>query len=241
MLGRVIAAALCWWLSTSALLNVTLLDANVAMLVALLPAVAAVVKPPFGALLAMLVNGASLFLCTSPMPILGIIAIAAAVAWVILFGREGVADANCALIVSPLGIIGFAPLAPMIVGYCLPPKRALGATVIQVVLMLSVGKNTGPELLFGTITSIPTWIMICGWIVSAVLMSLLCARETRILSILGAVCAAIVLLVAQAVGMSVLTGIVTGPSGTWTITTVLACIAMCVVGILESSVRHKGE
>lgn len=56
VLGRVIAAALCWWLSTSALFNVTMLDTNVAMLVALLPAVAAVVKPPFGALLAMLVT-----------------------------------------------------------------------------------------------------------------------------------------------------------------------------------------
>lgn len=239
--GRIIAAALCWWLSTSALFNVTMLDTNIAMLVALLPAVAAAVKPPFGALLAMLVNGVSLFLCATPMPILGVAAIAAAVAWVVLFGREGVADTNCALIISPLGIVGFAPLAPMIAGYCLPPKRALGAAIIQVVLMLTVGKNTGPELLFGTITSIPTWIMICGWIVSTVLMSLLCVRETRILSILGAVCAAAVLLIAQAIGISVLTGIFAGPSGTWTITTVLACIAMCVVGILESSVRHKGE
>ena len=202
VLGRVIAAALCWWLSTSALFNVTMLDTNVAMLVALLPAVAAVVKPPFGALLAMLVNGASLFLCSVPMPALGIAAIA---------------------------------------GYCLPPVRALGAAVIQVILMLTVGRNTGPELLFGSITSIPTWIMICAWIVSAVLMSLLCSRETRILSILGAVCAACVLLVAQGIGMWVLTGIFTGPSGTWTITTVLACVAMCVVGVLRSSVRHKGE
>ena len=241
VLGRVIAAALCWWLSTSALFNVTMLDTNVAMLVALLPAVAAVVKPPFGALLAMLVNGASLFLCSAPMPALGIAAIAAAAGWVILFGREGVADTNCALIISPLGLVGFAPLAPMIAGYCLPPVRALGAAVIQVILMLTVGWNTGPELLFGSITSIPTWIMICAWIVSAVLMSLLCSRETRILSILGAVCAACVLLVAQGIGMWVLTGIFTGPSGTWTITTVLACVAMCVVGVLRSSVRHKGE
>lgn len=241
VLGRVIAAALCWWLSTSALFNVTMLDTNVAMLVALLPAVAAVVKPPFGALLAMLVNGASLFLCSVPMPALGIAAIAAAAGWVILFGREGVADTNCALIISPLGLVGFAPLAPMIAGYCLPPVRALGAAVIQVILMLTVGRNTGPELLFGSITSIPTWIMICAWIVSAVLMSLLCSRETRILSILGAVCAAYVLLVAQGIGMWVLTGIFTGPSGTWTITTVLACVAMCVVGVLRSSVRHKGE
>lgn len=241
VLGRVIAAALCWWLSTSALFNVTMLDTNVAMLVALLPAVAAVVKPPFGALLAMLVNGASLFLCSVPMPALGIAAIAAAAGWVILFGREGVADTNCALIISPLGLVGFAPLAPMIAGYCLPPVRALGAAVIQVILMLTVGRNTGPELLFGSITSIPTWIMICAWIVSAVLMSLLCSRETRILSILGAVCAACVLLVAQGIGMWVLTGIFTGSSGTWTITTVLACVAMCVVGVLRSSVRHKGE
>lgn len=241
VLGRVIAAALCWWLSTSALFNATMLDTNVAMLVALLPAVAAVVKPPFGALLAMLVNGASLFLCSVPMPALGIAAIAAAAGWVILFGREGVADTNCALIISPLGLVGFAPLAPMIAGYCLPPVRALGAAVIQVILMLTVGRNTGPELLFGSITSIPTWIMICAWIVSAVLMSLLCSRETRILSILGAVCAACVLLVAQGIGMWVLTGIFTGPSGTWTITTVLACVAMCVVGVLRSSVRHKGE
>lgn len=241
VLGRVIAAALCWWLSTSALFNVTMLDTNVAMLVALLPAVAAVVKPPFGALLAMLVNGASLFLCSAPMPALGIAAIAAAAGWVILFGREGVADTNCALIISPLGLVGFAPLAPMIAGYCLPPVRALGAAVIQVILMLTVGRNTGPELLFGSITSIPTWIMICAWIVSAVLMSLLRSRETRILSILGAVCAACVLLVAQGIGMWVLTGIFTGPSGTWAITTVLACVAMCVVGVLRSSVRHKGE
>lgn len=64
------------------------------MLIALLPAVAAAVKPPFGALLAMLINGVSLFLCPVPMPVLGVVAIAAAIAWVVLFGREGVADTN---------------------------------------------------------------------------------------------------------------------------------------------------
>ena len=241
ILGRVIAAALCWWISTSAFFNITMIDTNIAMLIALLPAVAAAVKPPFGALLAMLINGVSLFLCPVPMPVLGVVAIAAAIAWVVLFGREGVADTNCALIISPLGLVGFAPLAPMIAGYCLPPRRALGAAIIQVVLMLTVGKNTGPELLFGSITSIPTWIMICGWIIATVLMSVLCVRETRILSILGAICAALILLIAQGIGLTILTGFPTGPSGTWAITTVLACVAMCVVGVLGSSVRHKGE
>lgn len=241
ILGRVIAAALCWWVSSSALLNVTFLDATVAMLIALLPALGGAVKPPYGAFLALLINGASLFFTASPMPVIGAIAIAAAIAWVILFGREGTADANCALVISPLSTAGFAPFAPLIAGYCLPPKRALGAAVIQVVLMITVGRNTGPELLFGGVTSASTWVMILGWILSAVLMSLLCLRETRILSVIAAICASIVLIAAQSVGLWVLTGTFAGPSGTWTITTVIACVVMCIVGALGASVRHKGE
>lgn len=241
LLGRIIAAALCWWVCSSALFGVPFIDTGVAMLIALLPAVGGAVKPPYGAFIALLVNGISLFVSSAPMPVMGVIAIAAAIAWVVLFGREQTADTNCALIVSPLSFVGFAPFAPLIAGYCLPPRRALGAAAIQVVLMLTVGQNTGPELLFGGITSAATWIMILGWILSALLMSLLCLRETRILSILGAVLASCVLLVAQSAGLWILTGMFAGPSSTWTITTVIACVAMCVVGALGASVRHKGE
>lgn len=241
VLGRAISAALCWWVSTAALFNITELDAGIAMLIALLPAVAGAVKPPFGAFIALVINGAALFLSPVPMYVLGIICIAVAIVWVFVFGRETTADTTCALAISPLSAFGFSPIAPLLAGSFLPPRQSIGAAVVQVTLMLSVGVNTGPELLFGGIASPSAWVMILGWIITVFIMSLLCSRETRILSVVGTIVAACILLAAQSVGMMVLTGQFTGPSGTWTITTVIACVVMCVVNVLRTSSHHKGE
>lgn len=241
ILGRVIAALFSWWLSTSALCNIPVLTIEMAMLISLLPAVGAIVKPPFGALLALLITGASLFFGVQFAPVLGSIVIVAAILWVIFFGYESVADTNCALAISLLSLVGFAPLAPMIAAYCLPPKRALAATAIQVVIMLSAGANTGPELLWGSITSIPAWIMAAAWLLSAFLMSVLCVRESRTLSLLGVVCAGIILIMAHSIGLAMQSGTFAGPSGTWAITTILSCITMCVIVIFGTSKHFKGD
>lgn len=241
ILGRVIAALLCWWLSSSALFNVSALSVEASMLIALLPAVGAAIKPPYGALLALLVNGISLFIGMNFAPILGSLAIVAAIAWVVFFGREGTADTNCALVVSPLSFIGFSPLAPMIGAYCLPPKRALGAAGIQAIILLSVGANTGPALLGGNLTSPSAWVMILGWLLSAFIMSSFCSRATRVLSIAGAVCAGAILIVAHCIGLSIINGAFAGPNGTWAITTVLSCITMCIVIVFGTSKHDEGE
>lgn len=241
VLGRVIAALLCWWLSSSALFNVPALGVETSMLIALLPAVGAAIKPPYGALIALLINGISLFIGMQFAPILGSVAIVAAIAWVIFFGRESVADTNCALVVSPLSFIGFAPLAPMISAYCLPPKRALGAVVIQAIILLSVGANTGPELLGGSVTSPSAWIMIAAWLLSAFIMSAFCARGTRVMSLAGIVCAGAILIIGHCIGLSIINGAFAGPNGTWAITTVLSCITMCVVVVLGTPRHDEGE
>lgn len=241
VLGRIIAALLCWWLSVSALIMMPMLTLETSMLVALLPAVAAIVKPPFGALLALLINGVSLFIGMQFAPILGSVVIALAIVWVIFFGFESTADTNCALLVSPLSFVGFAPFAPMLAAFCLPPKRALAATVIQVIILLSGGVNAGPELIGGDFTSLATWIMVIAWLLSAFLMSAFCVRGTRVLSIVGTVIAGIILIVAQSIGFSVLSGTFAGPSGTWAITIVLSCITMCVIAVFGTSKHDKGE
>lgn len=241
ILGRVVAALLSWWVSSSALFNVPLLSTEAAMLISLLPAVGAIVKPPYGALLALLVNGVSLFIGIQFAPILGSIAIIAAIAWVIFFGHEGTADTNCALVVSPLSFVGFAPLAVMIAAFCLSPKRALGAAAIQAIILLSVGINTGPELLGGTIANVSTWVMVVAWLLSAFIMSVLCARRSRVLAMIGIACAGATLIIAQCIGLTISNGVFVGPSGTWTITTVLSCITMCVVVFLAMTKHDEGE
>lgn len=241
VLGRVVAALLCWEVSSSALFAIPQLNAATAMIIALLPAVAGAVKPPFGAFIALLVNGISLFLAAAPMPLLGVVCVVIAIAWVFMFGKESTADANCALSISPLSAIGFAPLAPLLAGSFLTPKRAVGAAVVQVLLMLAVGQNTGPELLFGGIASPATWVMIIGWIIAVFVMSLISLRETRILFLVGTVVASCILLATQSIGLMVLTGEFTGPSSTWALTTIIACIAMCIVNVLRTSDHQRGE
>lgn len=241
VLGRVVATALCWWVTAFALFNIPALSIEVAMLIALLPAVGGAVKPTYGTALALLVNGAALFFNVPASPIVAIIALAAAIAWFFFFGHEGARDANCALAISPLSLIGFSPIAPMLAGLCLPKERALGAAGIQATLLLSAGQHTGPELLFGGIMNVSTWIIIAGWIVTAVLMSLFCSRGSRVLGVIGAVVAACMLLLTQSVAALVLTGTFALPNATWTITTLISCAVVAVMCILDVPIHHEGD
>lgn len=239
--GRIISAALCWWVATSALVGIPALSFTTAALIALLPALGAAVKPPFGTLIALAMCGIATLLNPVGSPVAGAVILGIAVIWIILFGKEGTADANCALIVSPLELIGFTPLAPLLAGFCLPPKRALGAVLVQTALMLAPVNMTSVKLPLGGVTSVQTWIIIIAWVLSAILMSLLCSRQTRLSSVLGSILAACILLAAKSVALRFAMGIWMAPDIAWTVSTALACVIMCIVTALGATVRYKGE
>ena len=256
--GRVLSAALCWWVSALGLSCIDALGVQYGYLVALLPALAGAIKAPLGTLLSMLCLGAALCINPSVPLVMGIVVIAASIIWLVLFAREGNADANCVLLVAPLGLIGFTPLAPMLAGYCLPPRRAFGAALMQVVLAFSLSCATATSSLlhFGyaitstlntqavllhSVTNPATWIIIGAWVLSAVFMSLFCSRETRLLSVIGACTAACVMIAAEAIAAWLTSGIWVLPQTDWSLATIVALVVICVISALAAPSRHKGE
>ena len=256
--GRAACAVLCWWIAALGLMGMGLLTRETALLIALLPALAGAVKPPFGASIGLVFLGISLCINPNLPTVLGVLLVVASVAWLALNRREGSADANCALVVAPLGLIGLTPIAPLLAGYCLPPKRALVAAIMQVLLAFSLSIATGSAsmlhfdyllsneinaqmMLFHSVTNPASWIIIIGWVLSAVFMSLFCLRETRILSVVGACVASCVLILAEVVAAWLTSGMWALPTTNWTTAAMAALVVMCVISALGAPSRNKGE
>ena len=256
--SRVLSAALCWWVSALGLSCIDAIGTQYAFLIALLPALAGAVKAPLGALISMLCLGAALCINPSSPLVLGVAVIVASIIWLILFGREGDADANCVLLVAPLGLISFTPLAPLLAGYCLPVRRAFGAALMQAVLAFTLSCATASSsmlhfgyeisnalntqaILLHSITNPTTWIIIGAWVLSAVFMSLFCSRETRLLSVIGACVAACVMIAAEAIAAWFSSGVWVLPQTNWTTATIAAFVVICVICALAAPSRYKGE
>lgn len=256
--GRVACAAFCWCVAALGLMGVGYFTRETALLVALLPALAGAVKPPLGAGLSMIILGLSLCICPTSPSALGVALTVASVAWLILNRREGSADANCALVVAPLGLVGLTPVAPLMAGYFLPPKRALGTAAMQVLLAFTLSIATGSSsmlhfeptlsaasnlqmILLHSVTNPATWIIIVGWVLSAVFMALFRLRETRLLSVLGACVASCVLVLAEVVAAWSTSGMWALPTTNWTAAAMMALVVMCVISALGAPGRDKGE
>ncbi len=256
--SRMLSAALCWWVSALGLSCIDALGIQYGYLAALLPALAGAIKAPLGAFISIMCLGVALCVNPSVPFVLGAAVIAAGVVWLILFGREQNADSNCVLVVAPLGLIGFTPLAPMLAGYCLPTRRAFGAALMQVMLAFTLSCATGsasllrfnyaisstlnPQtILLHSITNPSTWIIIGAWVLSAVFMSLFCSRNTRLLSVIGACVAACVMIAAEAIAAWFSSGIWVLPQTNWTLATIVSLFVICVICALAAPNRYKGE
>ena len=259
--GRVLAAVLCWWVGFLGMESLAFLGEPVAACVSSVAALAALAKPPFGALASVCMLAVGLI--ASPFgtgtgetlsagsPVLGAVALVAFALWFAVIGRsqlarrESAADVNCALAVAPLGLVSLAPLAPLLAGLCLPPKRAVMSGVLSGALALVLGMATGSEsMLFfeptfatsgGAIRSLEMlrdpamWIAYAAWVLAALVSSLLAtrgsraARPSRPLAISGVVIACVVLLVGQAAATSL------APTQEWLQSVLLAAAICCAL------------
>ena len=177
--------------------------------------------PHAGALAAYAVLAAALI--AQGAPAAGCLLVAAAGAWWWFVGREGTAQANCALAGPLAGAVGAAALAPLAAGAALRPVQAL-ATGAFSALSAFVLAALGSKSLFGwdalatwrfagvdiqgnlidLAVDPAVWAVVAGWVVSAALLSALCLRRSRALLIVGVVAGAAILVVAAcaAAGLS---------------------------------------
>ncbi len=256
--GRAACAALCWWVAALGLMGSGYFTQEIALLIALLPALAGAIKAPLGATFSLLFLGAGLCINPTLPTALGVLLIFAGIVWLALNRREGSADANCMLLTAPLGLISLTPIAPLLAGYCLPPKRAFGTALMQVILAFSLSIATGTSsmlhfeiflsnapnlqmILLHSVTNPATWIIIVGWVLSAVFMALFRLRETRLLSVLGACAASCVLIVAEVIAAWSTSGMWALPTTNWTAAAMMALVVMCVISALGAPGRNKGE
>lgn len=172
--------------------------------------------PHAGALAAYAVLSAALI--AQGAPAAGCLLVAAAGAWWWFVGREGTAQANCALAGPLAGALGAAALAPLAAGAALRPVQALASGALSAfaaLVLAALGSGSlfgwdafatwdfsGADIqgnLVGLVVDPGTWAVVAGWVASAGLLSVLCLRRSRALLIVGVAAAAAVLVAAACV------------------------------------------
>ena len=156
-------------------------------------------------------------------PAAGCLLVAAAGAWWWFVGREGTAQANCALAGPLAGAVGAAALAPLAAGAALRPVQALATgafSALSAFILAALGSGSlfgwdalatwrfaGVDIqgnLIDLAVDPAVWAVVAGWVASAALLSALCLRRSRALLIVGVVAGAAILVVAAcaAAGLS---------------------------------------
>ena len=177
--------------------------------------------PHAGALAAYAVLAAALI--AQGAPAAGCLLVAAAGAWWWFVGREGTAQANCALAGPLAGAVGAAALAPLAAGAALRPVQALATgafSALSAFVLAALGSGSlfgwdalatwrfaGVDIqgnLIDLAVDPAVWAVVAGWVASAALLSALCLRRSRALLIVGVVAGAAILVVAAcaAAGLS---------------------------------------
>ena len=177
--------------------------------------------PHAGALAAYAVLAAALI--AQGAPAAGCLLVAAAGAWWWFVGREGTAQANCALAGPLAGAVGAAALAPLAAGAALRPVQALATgafSALSAFILAALGSGSlfgwdalatwrfaGVDIqgnLIDLAVDPAVWAVVAGWVASAALLSALCLRRSRALLIVGVVAGAAILVVAAcaAAGLS---------------------------------------
>jgi serine/threonine protein kinase len=172
-------------------------------------AVVSFVAPVLGAIVALLCFAATLIL-RGAYVLGGALAICSLLWWIIA-GRRSTADAVLPL-AAPLLCFSFLGNAyPLLCGFRLDRKHTLAATLFGGVFMLFIAVCTGSTTLitctptfrahaslsvpFVSLCTKPaTWLLFAGWIFAGILMSTLCSRPSRMLSILGSACGCLIML-----------------------------------------------
>ena len=178
---------------------------------------AAVLKPHLGALLSLCTLSAALLF--NEAFVAGIVLVVCVIAWWFFVGRLSDEGPNAALSPVLFGSFGFNPVTPLVSGFFLSGKDAAAtaalAFVVSVVLA-GFGSNSlvgWNALTFWDFGSLDiqhnmlvllqqplTWCMLASWLGGAVILALLCRRQTRFSAGLGVVLASALMIAALCLG-----------------------------------------
>jgi len=165
-------------------------------------AIAAIIRPSIGALVAYCLLGVSLAACGHP--ITAAVLVIAAVAWWYGIANESTADANVALMLPIAGAIGASAAVPIVAGAALKPLHALATTAFSAlvaVTLAALGSNSligwdafahlnydGANISANLIAPLMrpgTWTTIAGWLLASVAYSWIRERGGRAAGIIG--------------------------------------------------------
>lgn len=252
LVARVIACISGAWLTWQAALAAGFSNPMTAIFT-LCVAIGCFATPQFGSIIAIICLDTTLFLRGEHIlaGVLGFLAFA----WWLPFGRRGVADSALPLAVPLLALCRIPNAYPLLCGFHLPWKRSIPALLFGGIFLLLVTACTGGTLgycrlffidsspstpLLALLINPEAWLMLVGWIFADMLMALLCARGSRVLSIIGSALGCMMVLGCQAL-------ILRFDIGSWVLPTmqqialiVVTFVFMCLVSALGAP-QHPEE
>lgn len=214
--------------------------------------IAAAVLPHAGVLAAYAVLAAALFLCGAP--VLGVLTLVAVGAWWFFVGRGSKRPVVAAFAQPLFGAIGFAPFAPIVAGAFLPVRAALATAAFSAFtaamfasfgsldlsqwnVLAVAGLSSGNALQDNALllaSNPTTWIIAASWVLSAGVFALFCVHGTRLFDVLGAACAAALLVAGVCVAAGVASNFATwAPS----MQQLIAALVSGMCGIMAAAIR----
>lgn len=173
-------------------------------------AVLGAVVPHVGALIGFC--SVSLTFVMGASPLVGVILLAASIAWWFFVGRVGIAEPNVAMALPLVGAFGFNAFLPLAAGTCLRPRNAFITLAYAALWALVLGAcGTGNMMgweaflywnfaqvdvlhrLLTMLAAPATWCTIVSWLVAVVAESVCNSRGSKPLAVFGVVLAAALL------------------------------------------------
>ncbi len=229
--------------------------------IAALVALAGALVPQLGAVLALLILSAGIYLMGIPLLAIGLLLVAAL--WWLLVGRRSAADAVVVTALPLLGILWMPFALPLLAGYFISWKRSWIAALAGGLLLVLIAPLSGsPDLMHclpnfqassqaawglftATIQNPQTWITLVAWVLSALLMALLCRRGTRMSCFIGSVLATAVLVVATVVvplsmGLTLGLGYITSLTACLSLSFIVVAV-LTAIGVTPHSMIQEEE
>lgn len=188
--------------SSSPLVFLIVMSLVFAVLGAIVPHVGALVG--FCAVSLTFVMGAS--------PLVGVILLAASIAWWFFVGRVGIAEPNVAMALPVVGAFGFNTFLPLAAGTCLRPRNAFITLAYAALWTLVLGAcGTGNMMgwealiywnfaqvdvshrLLAMLAAPATWCIVASWLVAVLAESACNSRGSKPLAVFGVIFAAALL------------------------------------------------
>lgn len=180
------------------------------LVMSLVFAVLGAVAPHVGALVGFCL--VSLTFVMGASPLVGVILLAASIAWWFFVGRVGIAEPNVAMALPVVGAFGFNAFLPLAAGTCLRPRNAFITLAYAALWALVLGAcGTGNMMgweallywnfaqvdvshrLLAMLAAPATWCTVVSWLVAVVAESACNSRGSKPLAVFGVVLAAALL------------------------------------------------